>query len=264
MVDAKLIEDFDFIESIKKGYLENFNALCESSHLPQYFENGETPLITAIKENQLIFVRYLCEQQRKDVNEYSKYSGLSPLYIAAKYGYEDIVQYLLANGAQVNIPSKAGFTPLYVATENGHLNVVRTLLKAGADPHSANVLPKFLRNGAICGAALGLCVGFISASLLSVSLLPLMLFTVLGGLVGAFAGLAVNTIRFFRNCGPCARVIGQHIEKQKKLKVPAVAQTSRRAQPTPGSRSTFSSSRRAEPGSKPTRKLSPKLSKGEA
>ncbi len=58
--------------------------------------------------------------------------GWSPLLSASKE-YSKIVELLLANGADSNIPSDRGYTPLMRAAGNGSAEIVRMLLAAGAN-----------------------------------------------------------------------------------------------------------------------------------
>jgi ankyrin repeat protein len=70
------------------------------------------------------------------VNAYSD-DGYQPLGLAAYFGHEKIVEYLIKAGAEVNSPSKnsLGVTPLQSAVAGGHLEVTRMLLTAGASPN---------------------------------------------------------------------------------------------------------------------------------
>lgn len=70
------------------------------------------------------------------VNAYSE-DGYQPLGLAAYFGHEKIVEYLIKAGAQVNLPSKnsLGVTPLQSAVAGGHLEITRMLLTAGASPN---------------------------------------------------------------------------------------------------------------------------------
>jgi ankyrin repeat protein len=70
------------------------------------------------------------------VNAYSE-DGYQPLGLAAYFGHEEIVEYLIKAGAQVNSPSKnsLGVTPLQSAVAGGHLEITRVLLTAGASPN---------------------------------------------------------------------------------------------------------------------------------
>lgn len=55
--------------------------------------------------------------------------GNTPLTLAARYGYKDIVELLIKAGARVNVGEKFGFTPLAL-TENKE--IAELLIKAGA------------------------------------------------------------------------------------------------------------------------------------
>ena len=70
------------------------------------------------------------------VNAYSE-DGYQPLGLAAYFGHEKIVEYLIRAGAEVNSPSKnsLGVTPLQSAVAGGHLEIIRMLLTAGASPN---------------------------------------------------------------------------------------------------------------------------------
>lgn len=58
----------------------------------------------------------------------------TPLEAAARAGYLEIVELLLAKRADPNWQCCSGETSLYLAARNGHLPVVKALLAGGADP----------------------------------------------------------------------------------------------------------------------------------
>uniref|UniRef100_A0AAY4EM68 Ankyrin repeat, SAM and basic leucine zipper domain-containing protein 1 n=1 Tax=Denticeps clupeoides TaxID=299321 RepID=A0AAY4EM68_9TELE len=60
-------------------------------------------------------------------------SRVTPLMMAAKEGYAQVVNLLLCHGAEVNVQDKGGFTALLVAVQYGNIEVVLQLLKQGAD-----------------------------------------------------------------------------------------------------------------------------------
>jgi ankyrin repeat protein len=61
--------------------------------------------------------------------------GLTALLLAAREGYVDAVDALLAAGADLNQPSAGDHTtPLLIATINGHFDLAMHLLARGADP----------------------------------------------------------------------------------------------------------------------------------
>jgi len=70
------------------------------------------------------------------VNAYSE-DGYQPLGLAAYFGHEKVVEYLIKAGAEVNSPSKnaLGVTPLQSAVAGGHLEIIHLLLTAGASPN---------------------------------------------------------------------------------------------------------------------------------
>ena len=98
--------------------------------------------------------------------------GVSPLYIAARFGKSDVVVALIRSGAEVDkfyrsvdSPYPYG-TPLHAAVRSGWAEVVDMLLDAGADPNShdplvGSPLHLALRNGhpkiaqTLIGEALG-------------------------------------------------------------------------------------------------------------
>jgi hypothetical protein len=65
--------------------------------------------------------------------------GSSALYIACAKGHVKTATYLLANGADVNVPNyESGSTPLMQSCHYGHKKLVRLLLSCGADAGMCN------------------------------------------------------------------------------------------------------------------------------
>lgn len=63
-----------------------------------------------------------------------KEGGLTALHYAARDGYFDAAELLLARGADINIPSGDGTSPLLMATVNGNYDLAMRFLAEGADP----------------------------------------------------------------------------------------------------------------------------------
>lgn len=55
---------------------------------------------------------------------------LYPTFTAAELGYKDIVELLLAFGADMSLTEKGGRTPLYIAARGGHTDIVDMLIRA--------------------------------------------------------------------------------------------------------------------------------------
>jgi ankyrin repeat protein len=59
-------------------------------------------------------------------------NGMTALHYAARFGYKDVVELLLANKADANAQTKQGLTPLEMASMGGHKDVAELLLAHGA------------------------------------------------------------------------------------------------------------------------------------
>ncbi|XP_024875378.1 serine/threonine-protein phosphatase 6 regulatory ankyrin repeat subunit B-like [Temnothorax curvispinosus] len=74
----------------------------------------------------------------KGVDVDATYSNLTPLCFAAQEGYEEVVEILIARGANFNFISDEHVTPLHLATTSGHGNVVKVLLDNKANINVKN------------------------------------------------------------------------------------------------------------------------------
>ena len=70
------------------------------------------------------------------------YFGLTPLHIASRDGFLNIVQILIQKGAELNIQEKHMWTPLHYAARYGHKQIVNLLISAKCqiDPKDDRVL----------------------------------------------------------------------------------------------------------------------------
>ena len=62
------------------------------------------------------------------------WGNLTPLHLAVVHDHEEMVDYLLAAGADVNAKTSTGITPLHEAAQNGNKQITQLLLQ-----HAANV-----------------------------------------------------------------------------------------------------------------------------
>jgi cytochrome c len=96
---------------------------------------GGTPLHVAILADRQLVVEFLIANDA-DVNVLSSAFGM-PLHAAALKGSAVITSLLIANGADVTPRDRLGLTPLHFAAELGHLGVAELLINAGADVNAA-------------------------------------------------------------------------------------------------------------------------------
>ncbi len=68
-----------------------------------------------------------------DVNLKAGLSYNTPLICAAGKGHTDCVEYLLQNGAQLDLKDQSGESALHMAALGGHLEVMKRLVDGGAD-----------------------------------------------------------------------------------------------------------------------------------
>ena len=80
----------------------------------------------------------LLDRHPSSLDGYSA-DGWSPLHLAAHFGHADLVDLLVARGAQVAAVSKNGTTnmPLHAALAGGKEDAAGRLLRHGADPNAA-------------------------------------------------------------------------------------------------------------------------------
>ena len=92
--------------------------------------------MTAARTGSLATVKTLLAHGAK-VDAKDEARGQTALMWASAEGHVDVVQALIAGGADVRAHLASGFTPLLFAVREGHLDVVRALLKAGVDVNEA-------------------------------------------------------------------------------------------------------------------------------
>ncbi|CAF2381328.1 unnamed protein product [Rotaria sp. Silwood2] len=120
---------------------------CKYVDINGCVRHGLRPLHYAVFENDLECVRLFVEEYGADVNILDE-AGYSPLHLAAKYGFLDIMHILIDHGSLVNFhiavnnnQTRSLVTPYYdvmteplsLCLENNHLECARLLLLAGAD-----------------------------------------------------------------------------------------------------------------------------------
>ena len=92
-------------------------------------KSGENALMMACFDGDLNTAQKMVLERKALVNK----PGWSPIHYAATNGHLKIVQFLMANGAQVNALSPSETTPLMMAIGSGNEELIKYLLDNGAD-----------------------------------------------------------------------------------------------------------------------------------
>ncbi len=100
----------------------------------QTADGATSPIHNAVLLNDAELVQILINAGA-DVNLAVSSTGASPLHRAATYGNVDAIRALVSAGADLeyHLPGYPGFTALKLAAESGNTNVVEELLALGAD-----------------------------------------------------------------------------------------------------------------------------------
>lgn len=94
-------------------------------------KDGSNTLLLALKRKTYIqsqMQRTYKEEYHGDKSKFEEYSSKA----IQKY-YNDLIGYLVRNGADINSSNDSGSTPLICATENGDFEIVKLLLESNAD-----------------------------------------------------------------------------------------------------------------------------------
>lgn len=106
----------------------------EQKQIPKSEEDHDA-ILRAISSGDLHLLQELIKGL--DVNS-SRSSSDTLLHLAAEYGKEAVVYFLLRQGAKLNLKDTEGRTALHRASGRGHTAVALALVKAGADIHAAD------------------------------------------------------------------------------------------------------------------------------
>ncbi|CAM3723134.1 ankyrin repeat domain-containing protein [Polynucleobacter arcticus] len=97
-------------------------------------QNGENPLMMASIEGQLPLVETLVLKNKAEINK----TGWTPLHYACTTGKLSVAEFLVSKGAKVNALSQSETTPLMMAVGSGNDQLIKFLLDNGADLRMRN------------------------------------------------------------------------------------------------------------------------------
>ncbi|XP_078661898.1 ankyrin repeat and SOCS box protein 1-like [Branchiostoma floridae x Branchiostoma belcheri] len=98
-------------------------------------EGEDNQLHKAAETGDLESLRQLVEGDMKGQIDSKNHLGCTPLRLAAAKGHVDCVQYLVSQGAGLEVADIKSQTPLYAAVRRKHPDCAEVLLKAGAAPN---------------------------------------------------------------------------------------------------------------------------------
>lgn len=127
-------------EQIKAGNIENVNLMLNSNVNPNNSYMGDYPIYTAAKLNNFEMLKLLYEHGAKIDKGFN-----SELYEALSNKNEQMAQFLIENGANVNyIDSVTDNSVLYIALKNNMENIASLMIQKGAraDAKSAKFIKK--------------------------------------------------------------------------------------------------------------------------
>jgi len=81
-----------------------------------------------------LFIDYASQISQEPRVQYQPVGGLTALLYAARNGCYDCAEAMIANGADVNVPTPEGVTPLMIALDNDNNDIAKLLLDHGANP----------------------------------------------------------------------------------------------------------------------------------
>lgn len=104
--------------------------MSRGADINQVNDAGETALVLAAWKGRLDIVKWLVERGAK-INPPPR--QWSPLHYASFAGHKEVMDYLLAQGANIDARSTNGSTPLMMAIYEGREDIARSLIEKGAD-----------------------------------------------------------------------------------------------------------------------------------
>ncbi|OZJ03901.1 hypothetical protein BZG36_03284 [Bifiguratus adelaidae] len=100
-------------------------------------EDKSLGISNAAHEGKLYIVQQLIKEKPTALNAVDD-DDRTPLHWAAAGGHDDIVDFLLGQGAKVDAADDSGWTPLLIAVSAGHKSTARILIEHNADINRAN------------------------------------------------------------------------------------------------------------------------------
>jgi ankyrin repeat protein len=113
-----------------RGHEEVVSFLLEQGAQPNIAnESKKTPLMLACEKGHLGGVQALAQHLGGQRLDKKSRFGKTALHFAAEWGHEEVVKFLLGQGAQASSSDVEGIAPLMLACKGGHMGIVRLLVQ---------------------------------------------------------------------------------------------------------------------------------------
>jgi hypothetical protein len=130
-IQANAISDDVFWEALRNNDVSSVITLVKSGYSPDHSIPSDTPLCYSIRRGYTDLTNALL-QLGADPNLSEPVSQYTPLMVAAKHMRPEVVEPLLARGANVNQTSVFGRNALHMAALYNSMDVARLLLRLTA------------------------------------------------------------------------------------------------------------------------------------
>ena len=138
--DVDNTDDEDFPDARSSESKRSSRVAAAGSSL--YIASRGTPLHVACAAQRVHILKHMLTEdhvrERLSIDTTKGPHGSTPLHIASRCGYMEIVELLITAGASVDVPDELGETALFRSVEGGHLSIMKLLLDSGADVRVKN------------------------------------------------------------------------------------------------------------------------------
>jgi len=138
------MDELTIHEAAAAGLLEQVQAMVEN--MPQLLnsvsDHGFTPLGLATHFGNEEVVRFLLAQGADPNIQSQNGYNVYPLHAAIGSGFDSIAKMLIEAGAEVNVVQALRTTPLHLASQNGNIDLIILLLENGAQVEVKNDMGK--------------------------------------------------------------------------------------------------------------------------
>lgn len=105
---------------------------CGYGHTSQHEALEYTPVVAYVSNCDVALVQKAVKNDPTIIED-KEWEGATLLHNAVKNNCEEVTEYLLNSGANVNAKMDDGVTPLHIAARNGNIQIIEILVLHGAD-----------------------------------------------------------------------------------------------------------------------------------